>query len=467
MRFDYSDFCSYELNYPDSFNASMDVDVCEYNKLQDKYDKDGDIVERTMRELQRRTTPDYFGKVYIAQTRALCYSKKVFPTYKFIMPDTLADDWLSTVDWHKRYPTRDHSLHQAQTSYIVAKLLGNGKEKDSLEIPDNNSNLLAYCIEKMLSGDRMLYFRNYAKSLGIDIEKMPETIKRRWAKNVFYETAVIAALFHDMGYPWQYVNKLSESIEVAEYEDATNVVCSVTKTKESIKNRLLIYPFYGYSETNLKHASVKQEKMTNELIEKGLRNTHGLPGALGFMCLNDKIRKFSQIPTFREASYRLILDWAAVGIMMHDMTSIYWGDKKEKIKPKNPILRLSFDIDPISSIISMADILEEFYRPSAHFKNVLFENNDEDKNKDKGLVQAVQLDYGFPCKGTSVYVNENTLYIRYQYDNKENAVLNKKRRKDEVFEYFNADNGFVDLSSLGIKRVDCDTEFAKKSSQNT
>ena len=66
------------------------------------------------------------------------------------------------------------------------------------------------------------------------------------------------------------------------------------------------------------------------LIEKGLRDSHGLPGALGFMCLNDKIRKFSQIPSLKEASYRLVLDWAAVGIMMHDMEGLYWDDKKMK-----------------------------------------------------------------------------------------------------------------------------------------
>ena len=162
--------------------------------------------------------------------------------------------------------------------------------------------------------------------------------------------------------------------------------------------------------------------------------------------MNDKIRKFSQIPSLKEASYRLVLDWAAVGIMMHDMEGLYWDDKK-KNNPKNPILRLSFDLDPLSSLISMADILEEFYRPAAQFK----------LNVTK-TAQSVQLNYGFPCDKTEVYVKGKTLYIRYKYKESKDAALNRNRRIDEVNEYFNPSNGYVDLSSLGITGVDCDTE---------
>lgn len=445
MKFSYNIFRKNGFYHPDSFGALGAVSPEEFNKLQNHYDEDRSGVVRSLWALHNRTTPDYFSKVYRAQTEALCYSRKVFPTYKFIMPDALADDWLSTVDWHKRYPTRDHSLHQTLTAYIVAELLGNGDAEASFKLP-GGGNLLDYCCEKFLSGERMGYLRNYAKSLGADFDKFSLDMQRLWVKDVFYEASIISALFHDMGYPWQYVNRLAKSIEVAEYGDSLNIVCNASLTKETIKNRLLIYPFYGYSETNLKHAPAQLEKNVSGMIEKGLRESHGLPGALGFMCLNDKIRRYRQIPTFTEASYRLVLDWASVGIMMHDMEGLYWDDKEKKC-PKNPILRLSFDLDPLSSLIGMADILEEFYRPSAQFKRQL--NNGTDK---------IVLNYAFPCKMTEMYVKGRMLYIRYKYEDWKSAALNRKRRQDEVKEYFDGSNGYIDLSSLGIVGVDCDTK---------
>lgn len=445
MDFCYCDFIKHGFHRPNCFEIAGVISHREFSLLQNKYDKDGDGVDRALNSLRQRTTPEYFRRVYRAQTGALSYSKKVFPTYKFIMPDALSDDWLSTVDWHKKYPTWDHSLHQTLTAYIVANLLGNGKEEDAFALP-RDRNLLGFCSEKMLAGPRMQYFRNYAKSMGFDFDEMQPDVLRQWAKDVFYEASVISALFHDMGYPWEYVNRLAKSIEAAEYSESMNMVCNALLTKDSIKNRLLIYPFYGYSETIMRHASTQMERKVLGLIERGLRETHGMPGAIGFMCLNDRIQRYHQIPSFKEASYRLILDWAAVGIMMHDMVGLYWDDKDKKT-PKNSLLRLSFDLDPLSSIVAMADILEEFYRPYANFKK---------------KVSKVDLTYEFPCVKTEMFLQDTTLHIRYLYKQNKDAALNKKRRIDEVNSYFAPANGFIDLSTLGIKSVECDTEVIKK-----
>lgn len=450
MDFYYNDFVTRGFYRPNCFEVLGVVSPSEFTLLQNKYDKDGDGVDRALQSLRQRTTPEYFRKVYRAQTGALSYSKKVFPTYKFIMPDALSDDWLSTVDWHKKYPTRDHSLHQTLTAYIVANLLGNGNEEKAFALPDGG-NLLGFCSEKMLTGHRMKYFRDYAKSMGIDFDDIHPDVLKQWAKDVFYEAAVISALFHDMGYPWEYVNRLAKSIEAAEYSESMNLVCNAFLTKDSIKNRLLIYPFYGYSETIMKHASTQIEKRVVRLMERALRETHGMPGAIGFMCLNDKIQRYRQIPRFKEASYRLILDWAAVGIMMHDMVGLYWDDKDKKT-PKNSFLRLSFDLDPLSSIVSMADILEEFYRPYARFKVV------SNKKKEK----RVELCYDFPCVKTEMYLQGSILQIRYIYKEKKEAALSRKRRKNEVKDYFAPSTGFIDLSTMGITSVECDTEMIKK-----
>lgn len=441
MDFNYQDFLRHDFYRPDTFRALGSVSPESILQLQKDYDKEGKKVVNALWQLHRRTTPDYFRKVYRAQTEALTYSKKVFPTYKFIMPDALADDWLSTVDWHKEFPTRDHSLHQTLTAYIVAKLLGNGDAKYSLKLP-HGRNLLDWCVDTILDGPKMAYFRNYAGSLGADYKSQSEGMQRMWAKDLFYETAVTAALFHDMGYPWQYVNRLAKSIEVAEYSDSMTVVTSAKITKDAIKNRLLVLPFYGYSETNMRHASSAYEKEVMKLIDRGLKESHGLPGALGFMCLNDKTRSYHQIPPIMEASYRLLLDWAALGIMMHDMKDLYWDDK-DKIRPKNKMLRLSFDVDPLSSIIAMADILEEFQRPSANFRKTLPDS------------QSVDLSYDFPCVGVKIRIRGCVLHFFYSYNSSLAAASNKKRRTDEITQYFDPSNGYVDLSPLGIKDTVC------------
>lgn len=441
MDFDYKNYSKHGMYYANQFGAYRNVSIAEFSKLQKEYDKDGLLVDKALKELKKRTTRDYYSKVYRAQTSALTYSKKVFPTYKFIMPEALADDWLSTVDWHKKFPTRDHSLHQTLTAYIVAKLLGNGHPRLAFSLPSGES-LLDYCARQMLYEPKLEYWRMYALSLGIDYKRLPFAVQEQWARDVLYETAVVAALFHDMGYPWQYVNRLAKHIAVAEYGDSLNIVDDAIRTKESIQNRLLIYPFYGYSDITMKHASPSLEKKVVRLIDRCLKDSHGLPGALGFMCLNDQIRKYSSAPRFSEASYRLILDWAAVGIMMHDMKDLYWDDKNMK-QPQNPILRLSFDVDPLSSLISMADVLEEFHRPCATF---------DCRNIDK-----VDLSYKFPCEGTRMYIRDGILYIIYRYKETKDAAACKIRRQQEVNEYFNSRNGFVNLKSLGIKDVIGDT----------
>lgn len=443
MDFDYKNFSKHGMKYPNRFGAYSAVSAEKFSSLLKDYDEDGLLVDRALKQLRKRTTQDYYRKVYRAQTCALTYSKQVFPAYKFIMPEALADDWLSTVDWHKKFPTRDHSLHQTLTAYIVAKLLGNGNPYYSFRLP-NGEWLLDFCAKQMLEKGKMKYWKAYALSIGADYGQMTDAMQEQWAKDVFFETAVVSALFHDMGYPWQYINRLAKHISVAEYEDSMNMIDNAKLTKDAIKNRLLIYPFYGYSEINMKHASPSYEKTIVQIIEQGLRESHGLPGALGFMCLNDQIRSYSQIKKFSEASYHLILDWAAVGIMMHDMADLYWGDKK-KMKPENPMLRLSFDVDPLSSIISMADILEEFHRPFASFTS---------DGKDN-----VGISYSFPCKGSQMYVIGEVLHIVYYYEKPEDAVSCKPRRLLEVYDYFNPRNGFVDLKPLGIKDVVVETKY--------
>lgn len=441
--FSFDDFCDNKKPLPDIFDAVSSTDLFALSTLQSLYEKDGDRIDIALEYLKCRTSKDYFGKIYAAQTAAITYASKVFPTYRYILPEDLADDWLSVVGWHKKYPARDHSLHQPLTAYIVQKILGFGEGALSINIPDGRyGNLLDYCAAQLAEGDKCSYLRSYMADLYPSFSEFSKERKMNWAKDVFYEASVVSALFHDLGYPWQYVHSLSDKVKSAEYDETLKQTRSSEALLSIIEPRLLIYPFYGYSEVSKKRVVSHWRDKVKALIEMIFHNTHGFPGAIAFMSLNDKIRKFPRELSLNDATYRFILDWASVGIMMHDMPNVYYDRSKDRKFADNPFLRLSFERDPLSSLVSMADILEEFQRPKSSF------TSSEDD---------VELKYKFPCCGTEICVDGDTLFVNYKYDTQILADSEKDRRKKEIYEYFNPKDGFIDLSSLGIHQTLCET----------
>lgn len=447
MEFTYDEYDGLKWTYPESFNAYETLDTVALKQQEDAYmENNGLDVDDVLGKLEERTTSKYFKKVQHAQLKAREYAKKVFPTYKFILPDALIDDWLSTVDMHGKHPGRDHSLHQSLAAYIVGKLLGFGNPADSLVL-ENGNNLLETCAKQLYDGPEMEYMRNYIRQMDPDFDNKRKQYDMGWAINTVYETAVISALFHDMGYPWQYVLKLSTSIGTANYKDVMKIMTDSQEVLGVIGNRLLAYPLYGYDENVVNNPSGDQKKLAEDILGIGLRKTHGTPGALGFMNLNNNIRKYGRSDIFFETSFRVILDWAAVGIMMHDMPKVYWGGNDVEQGPKQPILRVDFKKDPISCLVSLADILEEFHRPSAHFQNL---------NKAK-VDEYVSVIYDFACKSSSVRIENGEIVITYTYYSEKERNDFKKKREDEVREYLNPGNGFLDLSSWGIGDVRCET----------
>lgn len=435
MIFSYDDFAGNRGFHPRFYNTFYSIDRKAYWEMEQEYDKDGKRVTTVLDEIMYRTSKKYFSKIYAAQTEAISYSEYVFPAYKFILPDALMDDWLSVMDPHKRF-CRDHSLHQPLTAYIVAKLLGYGRCADALVI--DGKDLLSICSDWLLKSPKTQYLRNYFYSLYPECLKFPKIIWKKFAQDVFYETAVVSALFHDMGYPWQYVNRLTDSIKAADFRIPDNLTVNAEKVLDMINNRLLIYPFYGYSEVSRNRPLSTWEKKVVSLFDKSMRDTHGFPGAVGFTYLQDVIRRFPRDYNLNDALFRFVVDWAAMGIMMHDMPKIYKG---KGINPENPYLRISFESDPLSGLIALADILEEFHRPAANFKTVT----------DDGI----GVDYEFPCDSTEVICNKDVLVIHYRYKTGKDVARNIRFRQNEVNDYCNSEAGFIDVSPLGIRTVDC------------
>lgn len=439
MYFSFEDYQQQKVNYLDHHSLYNTLKREQFWELE-KRQKEQDLnVDRTLEELKKRTTEEYYRKVETSQTYALTFARKVFPSYKFIMPDALTDDWLSTMDWHKKYQTRDHSLHQTLTAYIVSKMLGNGDPAKGLMLSKDES-LLSRCATLLSVGGKTAYLRNYLQSIDQDYSNHVGDYGYDWAVEVFYETAMLAAQFHDMGYPWQFINTLAKELTTASYEKISGMLIDEESTYNYIKDRLLIYPFFGYQESDVKGKLQDKTDYAKALLKKGVLRTHGLPGALGFLCLNDTIRAHGATNDKDEATNKLILDWAAVAIMMHDMPGLYWGDGKTTGTPDATILKLDFETDPLSCIVSIADILEEFERPKATFPP---------KEKDN----FVKVGYEFECKGSGIEFDGGHLRIKYFYGTEEERINNATRRKEEVIEYLNLKTGYIDLSSWGVVDV--------------
>lgn len=435
MIFDYQDFAANRNFHPKFYHTFYSIDRTVYRNMELKHDKDGKRVSTVLDNIMYRTSKEYFSKIYAAQTEAIGYSENVFPAYKFILPDALMDDWLSVMDPHKKY-CRDHSLHQPLTAYIVAKSLGYGNVKKALNL--DGKDLLTICSEWLLTSNKTQYLRDYFVSLYPQAGSFPKTILEKMARDVFYEAAVVAALFHDMGYPWQYLNRLTDSIDAADFRIPADSATNAENVLGMISNRLLIYPFYGYSTVSQNRPISTWQAQVLKLFDKSMRNTHGFPGAVGFTYLQDVIRKFPVDYDLNDALFRFALDWAALAVMMHDMPKIYKG---KGAKPEYPFLRVSFEKDPLSSLIAMADILEEFHRPAANFNSVT-------KN-------GIGVEFDFPCKSTEVTCRQGVMNIHYRYKSGKDVARNVKYRVEEVNDYFNRADGFVDVSPLGITSVVC------------
>lgn len=392
-------------------------------------------ITKAFRDLRNRVSSDYFYKMYPAQCASMSYSRSAFPPYRIILPDVLVDDWLALVDCHKNF-CRDHSIHQPLTAYVVHELLGGGDESKALCI--GGKSILSRAVDAVCYGDKTAYLREYLQQMMPKSRLLTgDNVARHLWKDLFYETAIMAALFHDTGYPWQYVGRLRSSIGKNDFnlpvEDLN--ACHIYDT---FRTRLLMYPFHGYANP-LYNSPAGWDRRIHKLIKEAVCKTHGFPGALGFLYLNDLVRK-NPSPRGEELAI-FSIDWAAVGIMMHDMVKIYHGDG-DKI-PRNPFLQIDFERDPLSCIIAIADVLEDFCRPSAIFKSV--------SGKDK----TVQIDYNVTTVKTEVEVENDEMTIVYHFDSRTIANAQRQFKLKEIIDYFDSTTGFIDIGSLGLSSVKC------------
>jgi len=418
--------------FPKNFLPYIIIDKKKYITLEEEFNSNGIKISETFKGLRLRTGKEYFRKVYPAQSSALNFSESSFPAYKFLMSEVLTDDWLSIVDFHKKF-SRDHALHQPLTSYIVFKLLGGGISSESFKI--NDKYLLDICVDQIFNSPKATYLKEYLRKLDPNSDLLIDNpLSREIWKNLFYETAMVSAIFHDIGYPWQYINRLNKSLDISDF-NLKQFPSNVKYIQEIYKNRLIMHPFHGYNSSTFDTPCNWNEKLSS-LISNSLSQTHGFCGALGFLYLNDMIRKYPN--SNNNATQNLCIEWAALGIMMHDMKGIYWGKSKSN-QPENDFLRLEFDKDPLSCIITLADVMQDFERPTVNFSH-----NKEDNSIFK---------YDFSCRNTTLELIDDTLEIKYFFKDDDERIKSIDFKKKDEREYFDTNYGYIDFSSVGIKKV--------------
>lgn len=414
------------LFLPSSFFYGY-VDEAKFERYQQHQKWKVGMLNETFNELQQRMSRHYFKNVVMAQTSALDYAALQFPAYSMLITEDLTEDWLAIVDFHKKY-SRDHSLHQPLTAYIAAMLLGKGDANESLVIPAAPGNLLDYCVDVVFTSDMAKYIREFGRRFGFPANMLKDSkIAREFWKDLFYRTVVLSALFHDIGYPWQYVDRIGATLKknVGILHSTEKMV---TNINEQFKDRMVMLPlrhYMAYSVNEPLDTINELHQLTATALE-----THGFPGAIAFLSLNDAIRKY---PTDQPLAIlqEFSVEWAAMGIFMHDMVG-----KHKKTFPK---LQLNISQDPLSAIISLADYLEEFKRPKVQF---------QPKSRQS------RMRYYNDCTQVGVSVDtEGTLIVRMKYSNDTSKAIAAVFKKEETEDYFESGNGYVNLAPMGIRRV--------------
>ncbi len=390
------------------------------------------LVEDTKKAFTERLGGLYYEKFDRARTLSLGFGSKMFPAYQFLFYDIACEDWLSLVDFHKGFG-RDHSVHQPLTAYIVSKLLGRGNPNDGFFIGDES--LLNKALDAVIGEpdsqylrDRLVFYDNKSPLL--------QGNRELW-RQVFYQTAIITAMYHDLGYPWQFIGQMHDTLKDdilffgrLSYADPDKNAKNNSIINPTVDNyirthhdELMFRPFYNYGKGGLTKADINKK-----VFEKYLHKSHGVPGALAYWIYNDAYRTMEGVTT--AGLIKFCQEWSCMAILMHDMQKAY-------AQAGSGFAKLDFKTDPLSFIIALADTLEDFNRPNA---NIVPTGN------------GCEITYSFPSLAVDLLEDNGEAEILY-------TVVEEKRGEQEYFKskdqtnLFNQPAGYFDLDSVGLKSL--------------
>lgn len=429
MEFTYQDFLDH---YYDSKalkpSGPLEPWKCiDQGRFPESEEEIGKKISRTKNALEERMGGEYFSKYDRARTLSLGYANTVFPAYSMLYLDIACEDWLALVDFHKGFD-RDHSVHQPLTAYIVCKLLGEGKPNAGFSI--GGETLMEKALNAILEDanakyllDRLAFYDSTSLLLKGD--------RNLWRK-VFYQTAIITAMYHDLGYPWQFIERMHDFLKDdillcgrLKYDKQGAVNPLVSNYIAVHKEELMFRPFYDYGKGGRTTAQINEK-----VFEKYLHESHGLPGALAYWAYNDEYHTDDCVST--AGLIKFCREWSCMAILMHDMQKAY-------AQASSGFARLDFKADPLSFIIALADTLEDFNRPNATI------------NADKDTGAGCKISYSFPSLSVELIENEGVGELNFAVVEKERGTQEKFKRDDQrkLFD----EGGYFDLASVGLRSM--------------
>ena len=382
---------------------------------------------------------DRVGRIYYQDLRlahfvSINYAHRAFPCLRAYLAESLNDEWLSIVDWRKFQ--RDHALHQPLTAYAMAQLLSGGLIHHGDLLIDGRP-FLDHCVDALFHTAGPNFVFPFARSINLPEPWLNDTAVSRlvWA-GILRDAAYFAALFHDMAYMWQYSTKLlrGKSGFMPEALDGSR---DIVDGAHGLGERLLMCPLYDYKWPH-EFEPLGGTPRYEEFMRRALGSTHGLPGGIAILNMADDVERHP-----RDAAYargRLILEWAALAISMHD---------NAKLHADYPELHVRFEKDPLSAILILADTVQEFGR-----RRAVFTRYD---------TPETHISYGPQADATDVEwrVNPGQRILEITYRFSSGAELATKRAylpKDQK-RLFDPARGYLDLSWCGIDRVQLDAQM--------
>lgn len=427
---------------PQAHVPYYDVDPLRHTRLRHAFDA-SDVLSPTdtFRALKRRTSRQWFAKIARERAWSYAHGQRVAPAFEFLLPEVIAEDWLATVGWHKTY-YRDHLLHQPLTAYVVLELLTGGGDP-TRRLMLGTQSLLSYCVQYILNGEAGEYLSEYLRQFGLSSSSvyMPSSgVPFVW-EMVFVEAAYLAALFHDIGYPWNFVAALESNLNLAGYSSMP-AAATASHLVSRLIHRLVLAPLRGYRPPD-PSAPLAWPDELEAIVEQCRVKTHGLSGAVGFLHLYDALRRYPA-PVSSPVG-QLCVEWAAMAILMHDMFDVYWGSRPY-ITPSAPGVRIQIDKDPLSAILVLADTIQEFCRPPTRFK-LKRQKEVVVRYLDEGACVETELTYDQPSR---------KLTISYGYKNRAAKANqdNYMASRGLAAALFDSGTGLVNLAPVGIQDVE-------------
>lgn len=453
--------------WPNNPPVLFNVSPSKYEQLRVQISKDKPF-DVALREIKKRMPETEYACLRASLNVLYKYSRTTFPAFAFLVKEFINEEWLSLVDFHKSFH-RDHIYHQPQVAFIVKRLLNevtfeNMKEhklvnecKEKLKFPlDYKITLLDLCAYQLAKKTKETkYMHEFAQDIGVNekflsFEQNPEDCHFFW-KTVVYDSAIIAAFYHDIGYPYQFIARIEEALNPLTHFDLLTVY-NPYQVLEKFENRLFIKALCGYKDFKNYPVPYMHKEDLIETIKASMKKTHGFLGAITYLYLNDYMRDYQN--KNENPVGILKMEMAATAIMMHDMQKVYRDIKKNNnnnntyylTTVERPQIRLSFLKDPVSFVVTLADQLQDFGRTSSKANT-----NSKQNRSGKDSIPDIILGIEKNVKGVKFNIdNEYNATITYMYgENKADCYMqNEKYIPKLMSEYYNKYDGYLDYTGV-------------------